>query len=817
MRSRFFMKPHPYIKVNSDIETDEHLTCIYHFAEERKTVLFDFIKKGLDVNDKIVFIGEDELVPELIKDLENAEIFAGDNRKREQLSSFAGEGEFLKNEEPVANQIFEYLKFRIRSFQDEGYDLLRLALEMSMLRPFVNNSHAFIEFEGKILSLLQNTPCVVLFLYDRRQFDPGIIMDVLSTRPVVLLGAELFDNHYNLSREEFLGSGGREAELNQRLNNLYARKKEVINLQKKSEELEKRIRELHCLYAITDIVEQKGIVLEEILQKIAETIPSGLKYPQSTGVRLTIGEKVYTTSGFKNDGQTHSVGIRSNEQNIGFVEASYPGSVLDKDEKRITEDERKFLESIAKRLGRIVERIFAQEELRRSETRYRELANHVADGVAIMKGGVLEFVNKAFFKTLGFTSEDEVLGISPDTFIVEESKQTFRDMVADLTSGRNRKCLFRGGCLTTQGQNLWVEIRMNRITWKKEPAILGTIRDVTERHLRDIAIRKETEYLRRENLTLRSSMKERFRFGNLVGKSPSMQEVYELILKAGASDAGVIIFGESGTGKELVASAIHQISDRRKNAFVPVNCGAVPESILEREFFGHKKGAFTGADTDIHGYLDLADEGSLFLDEVGELALNMQVKLLRALDGAGYMPVGSNRMKNSDFRIIAASNRDLKKEASSGRMREDFFYRIHVIPIYIPPLRERKEDIPLLIDHFLSRLKHEDKPPVTGRILEMFSRYDWPGNVRELQNALHRYVTLKEIDFLEDSSSSSVDVEFSYSDWDGGTFQEAMDEFERGYILAALEKNRWHRGKTSRMLGLPSRTLYRKMKKSGLI
>jgi transcriptional regulator with PAS, ATPase and Fis domain len=320
--------------------------------------------------------------------------------------------------------------------------------------------------------------------------------------------------------------------------------------------------------------------------------------------------------------------------------------------------------------------------------------------------------------------------------------------------------------------------------------------------------------LRRENVTLRSSMKERYRFRNIIGKSPLMQEVYEFILKASGSDASVCVFGESGTGKELVARAIHELSGRRDREFVTVNCGAIPEELLESEFFGHKKGAFTGAYMDKLGYLDIANEGTLFLDEVGELSLSMQVKLLRAFDGGDYLPVGSNRPKKSDLRIIAATNRNLLDLVKNGWMREDFFYRINVLPITVPPLRERKEDIPLLVDNFLRAYGEGGKAVhLPGDVLEAFFSHTWPGNIRELQNVLHRYLTVDRVYF-----TSPVD---SFHPGGGAAAETtqlkgAVDDLERNAILNALEKTRWNKTRASALLGISRRALFRKMRKFGI-
>ena len=200
--------------------------------------------------------------------------------------------------------------------------------------------------------------------------------------------------------------------------------------------------------------------------------------------------------------------------------------------------------------------------------------------------------------------------------------------------------------------------------------------------------------------------------------------------------------------KELVSKAIHEASDRKEQVFFPVNLGAIPENLIESEFFGHKKGAFTGADSDQRGFLHLTDKGTLFLDELADIGLNLQVKLLRVLEGGGFTPLGTTEVIKPDIRFIAASNQDLSHRVKTGQIREDFYYRIHVFPIRLPPLRERKEDIPLLVEHFLKSTAPLQKgKPITPGFLEALQVYDWPGNVRELQNTLLRYVTLGEVDF----------------------------------------------------------------------
>jgi DNA-binding NtrC family response regulator len=339
--------------------------------------------------------------------------------------------------------------------------------------------------------------------------------------------------------------------------------------------------------------------------------------------------------------------------------------------------------------------------------------------------------------------------------------------------------------------------------------------DITERKQAELDFEEREEYLRKENVRLRASLSDRYKFGNIIGKSGPMQEVYETIINAAASDASVIIYGESGTGKELVAQAIHENSDRKDRRLIYVNCGAVPENLIESEFFGYKKGAFTGAAIDKHGYLDLAAGGILFLDEVGEIPLSMQIKLLRAVEGNGYTPVGGTEVRKPDVRIIAATNRDLKEQVRQGLMRQDFLYRIHIIPVNIPPLRDRKEDIPLLIEHFLAAYDQETIPTITPQIAKALQDYQWPGNVRELQNTLKRFVSLKKLDFmgLDLNGQSGADlaegIDIELRD---KPLTVVLEELERLVLIKALEKFNWHQGETSKALQIGPKTLYRKMK-----
>jgi len=355
-------------------------------------------------------------------------------------------------------------------------------------------------------------------------------------------------------------------------------------------------------------------------------------------------------------------------------------------------------------------------------------------------------------------------------------------------------------------------------------SLQAVVIDITERKAIEERLRQREAMLAEKNRRLQFSLHTTSRFGQILGRSRIMQSVYENILKAAESSAHVIIYGESGTGKELVAKTIHELSDRGNKQFVTVNCGAIPDNLVESEFFGYSKGAFTGADQDKTGYLDAAHGGTMFMDEVGELNLNMQVKLLRAIEGGGYSPIGSSGIKQTDIRIVAATNRDLQSSLKAGRFRKDFFYRIHILPIYLPPLRLRKEDIPILVNQFANDFSRGEKISVVPQhVIDAMQDYDWPGNVRELQNTVHRYITLGSIDLhclprptLDDAADALQELSHLQTDNPNLPLHDAINAFEKRYIEHLLNANQWHRSRVAELLGIDRRTLFRKMKAYGL-
>ena len=325
----------------------------------------------------------------------------------------------------------------------------------------------------------------------------------------------------------------------------------------------------------------------------------------------------------------------------------------------------------------------------------------------------------------------------------------------------------------------------------------------------------EKRELALENLFLRQELEAILGPDAIVGQSKAMREVAELVKKVGPTDSTVLICGESGTGKELVARAIHRHSERRNKAFVTVDCGGLVENLFESELFGHVKGSFTGAIATKHGRLELANGGTIFFDEIANIGPEVQGKLLRAIQEREITKVGGSQVIKVDVRIIAATNKDLLKEIQEGNFREDLFYRLSVVPIKLSPLRERREDIPLLAGHFLKKYSQKLKKEVnriSERAAKALGNYDWPGNVRELQNAIERAVVLTQGEVIESSDLYYYGLMADSGAGADTHLRERLADIEREHILKMLKRCHGHRGDTARLLGIDRKTLRTKIK-----
>ena len=349
-----------------------------------------------------------------------------------------------------------------------------------------------------------------------------------------------------------------------------------------------------------------------------------------------------------------------------------------------------------------------------------------------------------------------------------------------------------------------------------KPFDLKQIRVIIKRALEYGALHRELDYLRKE-------VQEKYQFHNIVGQSKKMQRLFAFVDQVADSSANILIHGESGTGKEMLARAIHYRSSRREKPFFPIDCGSITETLLESELFGHVKGAYTGATSTRSGIFEAANGGTVFLDEVGDTPLSTQSKLLRVIQEKELKPVGSDQIKKVDVRIICATNRELKKAVSKGTFREDLYYRIATIPILLPPLRERTDDIPILVNHFIEKYSNINKKKVKGiarEALFILMGYQWPGNIRELEHVIERAVLI-----TRGAMIKSKDIYMDHSNYISGEqhifklglLNEVVDQTEKEHIIKTLEAVNFNRSKAAKLLGISRRTLYDKLEKYNLI
>ncbi len=360
-------------------------------------------------------------------------------------------------------------------------------------------------------------------------------------------------------------------------------------------------------------------------------------------------------------------------------------------------------------------------------------------------------------------------------------------------------------------------VKMGAFDYIAKPFDSDDLLEVIRRALEKKRLERELHYLRSEVEKLGG-------FGNIVGKSPLMKQVFRIVQKISRTGSNVLIAGESGTGKELIARAIHSRGVRCDGPFIPVNCAAIPQELLESEFFGHEKGSFTGAYERKIGKFELAHRGILFLDEISTLRLELQAKLLRVLQEGEFMRVGGSHSIHVDVQIIAATNQNLKQMVTENTFREDLFYRLNVLPVTLPPLRERTSDIPMLVEHFLKDIGYRlnrKTAGVTPEVMKLLESYHWPGNIRELENLLERMVAFSSDGFSIGIENLPVEVimpkdSTSQSRLPMDSLPEARERFEKIYIISALRKTGWNQSETARILGVHRNTLLKKIATYGI-
>lgn len=436
------------------------------------------------------------------------------------------------------------------------------------------------------------------------------------------------------------------------------------------------------------------------------------------------------------------------------------------------------------------------------------LLDTMADGVMIVdRAGKIISLNRAAEVMTGYSNE-EIAGKPCSLLDTDRCSLVSHD-------GKEIKCtLFKRGhvknkqCrIKTKDGKRMVLLKNASLLRDRNGEVIGaveTMTDVTSLVMKEIEIE-----------TLRQELTHEYGFMGLIGKSPSMKKVYEQIENVASSDLPVIILGESGTGKELVAEAIHKMSKRNRHSFIKVNCAALNEYLLESELFGHRRGSFTGALKDRQGRFEAADRGSIFLDEIGDMPLSMQVKLLRVLQEKEVERVGENHSVKVDVRVITATNKNITDLLKSGKFREDLFYRINVFPVSLPPLRDRRDDLPLLIAHYLQKISIVNQKEISGLTppaLELLYSYDWPGNIRELINVLeYGAISCGGNEIERDHLPEFLSIKEKKKRRDIGIKD---DEAER--VLDALRVNNFNRTKTANSLGISRVALWKKMKRLGI-
>lgn len=463
----------------------------------------------------------------------------------------------------------------------------------------------------------------------------------------------------------------------------------------------------------------------------------------------------------------------------------------------------------------ITERKRGEEALSTSERNFRNIAENANDGIFIASSdGNILYANKSAAEIVGCNSEELSSTDIKNLISPVDSLDEIGNFLKSLKEDDGLK-QFERKVVRRDDSTVHIELALSKTFWKGEEVNLIIIRDITNR-----VLAMEKSISKRVKKVLRKS----YTFERIISKNPEIQRIFDIIPSIAQSNTTVLVVGESGTGKELLVRAIHKLSPRRHKPLVALNCGALPDTLLESELFGYKAGAFTDAKKDKKGYFAQASGSTIFLDEIGDISQALQLKLLRVLQEKTFVPLGANKPIKVDVRVITATNRDLMKMVDEGQFRRDLFYRLNVIQLEMPPLRERKEDIPILIEHFIEKLNQlhgRDVKEISPEALRILMRYDYPGNIRELENIIERALVLCGGDSIQQEhfpnkllrefiplSAEAVPVE--------NKITSTLHEFEAQLILSVLKRNNWNRQKSAAELGINRVTLYRKMNKLGI-
>lgn len=562
-------------------------------------------------------------------------------------------------------------------------------------------------------------------------------------------------------------------------------------------DLNERVKELNCFYGMSELVENPDSSMHATVQGIVELIPSAWQYPGIAGARAVFDGKVYATDNFRETRWTLSSTIRTHGEPVGKLDVCYLEEKPERDEGPFCKEERRLLDAIAERLGRIIERRRAEEALRISEERFRALFEAANDCIFIKdRRFQYTLVNPAMERLLDMP-RSRIIGSTAEDLYGEKAGKFIRQMDLRVLAGQS------------------IEVEHTRPVGGMQVTFLDIqvpLRDDSDQIVGICGISR--------NITLRKKATPATPVTVEKYASTAMKACITEAQRAAKAESTILLLGESGSGKDYLARYIHDDSKRSQGPFFSINCAAIPGEIAESELFGHEPGAFTGARGRKRGLLELAEGGTLLLNEVGELPLPLQSKLLTFLDTKSFLRVGGEKSVHINARVMAASHRDLEVEADEGRFLKPLFYRLNVFSIRVPPLRERTEDIPGLVEDMVKRLatnlQLSSAPGVDRETIAAFQAYSWPGNVRELKNVLERELMLsggRRISFKPpDSNSNGVEWCHKVRFPENKTLREITVEVSQAIVAEAVRRCGGNRAEAARVLGISRDSLYRFMK-----
>ncbi len=768
-----------------------------------------FLEAGLRGTDHCVIFGHDEANQSVFKILRKRGFDVEALQAGRRLTVLGGNSS--------GDAILQRIAATFEQAIAGGTPLIRLLGNIGWFKHNWPDQEDLLAFEAKVTDAIKHFPCVVVCMYDMRGL-PGHIVHHggFETHPLIIREDSVHKNPYYVPTDMFL-------------EHLEAVAADIAERQRTEEALKRTAHELRFL---NDLIEQTNqpVAVSDLDGRL---IRFNHAYEQLTGYsseelhHMTYQELTPKPWHECEAGQItrlmkEGTPVRYEKEYTRKTGTPVPVELI-ADIYRNAAGEPEYLYAF---VTDITERKKAEEALKKSEERFRTLFESAPIGISINDAnGKFVQVNKSFQEMLGYT-EEELRGISFREVTFEEDLAESKILFGELVEGKRNEFNTEKRYLKKNGSIMWANTNCSSVRDLNGNFIytFAMVEDITDRKRAEEALREalsEVEQLKNrlqaENIYLQEEIKSEYNFEEIIGQSESLRKALRSVEKVAPTDASVLIFGETGTGKELLARAIHNLSKRRDRPLVKVNCGAISAGLVESELFGHEKGAFTGALQRRIGRFELSNGGTIFLDEVGELPLDTQVKLLRVLQEGEFERVGSSKPIKADVRVIAATNRDLSDAVKSGAFRSDLFYRLNVFPLEVPPLRERKSDIPLLVNFFVTKFAKRLGKQVEGISKETMNKlvnYPWPGNIRELQNIIERAVVV--------STGPTIQIDESVLGLNivpETEVKETLEEVERTHIIRALEQTNWvihgKQGAAS-ILGINPNTLRSRMQKLGI-